>query len=149
MLVILQAFIAHNIHAQTNKRAVFTYDNNGNRTALNVVMIRVDEEAILNDSIYDRNSSENYTDKGLDTIDCANISIYPNPTCGYLTLTADLHDNTTINVSMLSFGGKLIDHKTMTGQNVEFDMTNLSNGVYFLIIDYQEEKHVWKIIKNN
>lgn len=148
-LLFLQFVCIKLTYGQNNMKVSFTYDDNGNRTYLTVSMIRVDENAILNDSLGDA-FSERYTDIGLDTINGINISIYPNPTCGYLVVSADSHDDSApMNMSLLSFGGKLLDEHTSTMENTEFDLTDYTAGVYFLVIDYKGEKHVWKIIKKN
>ena len=54
-----------------------------------------------------------------------------------------------MNMTLLSFNGKLLDEHTSTAKNIEFDLTNRTAGVYFLVSDYKGEKHVWKIIKKN
>lgn len=151
MLVLMtQAITIQEACAQFTHQVLLSYDANGNRTTRNVVLIRVDEETFANDSIGNSSNDEHYTDNGLDTINDISISIYPNPTYGLLMVSANLDDNSApINMSLLSFGGKLIDEKTMTSRTTEFDLTSLPSGVYFLILNGKEERHVWKIIKNN
>lgn len=149
ILLSLLAVCAKHSCAQNNMRVSLTYDDNGNRTYLTAYLIRVDENAMFNDSLGDA-FSERYTDIGLDTINGINISIYPNPTCGSLVVSADSHDDSSpMNMSLLSFGGKLLDEHTSTMGNTEFDLTDYTAGVYFLVINYNGEKHVWKIIKKN
>ena len=149
-VVIIQTIIIQNTIGQSNSRITFTYDSNGNRTAFNVAMIRVDEDAIRNDSIFDSNLSGSSVENYQDIINGINISLYPNPTCGSLMLSTNTNENyIPIDISLLSFGGNIIDKKTLTGQNIEIDMTGCSPGVYFVVIHSQGEKHVWKIIKSN
>lgn len=150
LLIAMHMFAIHNTYAQSNARVSFIYDSNGNRTDLVVVIMRVDENAIMNDSIGDGDITEQYTDNGLDTISGIIVSIYPNPTFGHIVVSADLYeDSYPIRISLLSFDGTLLDEKTLSSSKTEFDFTGFSAGVYFLIVNSQEEKHVWKIIKNN
>lgn len=126
-------------YAQLTSSVVFTYDENGNRTAMEYVVARVYENVLTNDSTK--------TDV-LDDMAILNISVYPNPTSGYLVLSANTHDVATeINARLFSFQGCLIEEKTITAKCTEFNLTGSPAGVYFLSIYYNDKKQIWKIIK--
>ncbi len=121
------------LEAQNNPIVVFYYDDNGNRTGLDYTVIRIDDI----ESIKDANDI-------FDEI----MSVYPNPTTGYLVLTSTINSNESYLVSrLISVQGKLIVEKRLISEHTEFDLTQLSAGIYFLSVECDEEKHMWKIIK--
>ena len=132
-----------------NTRFSFTYDLNGNRTARSIIVLKSNENEIGNDAVADYyDSSENCEDAGIDTFDGINMSIYPNPTCGSIILSTDISQhNQPINASLLSLSGNLLENKTITVSETEFNLNGYSPGVYFLVINCQNENHVWKVIK--
>lgn len=149
LFVIILWGLLSNLHAQSNNRVSFAYDRNGNRVSSSIVIIRTDENAISNDTIgeyYD--PTEDLADTGTDTFDDLKMSIYPNPTCGSLTISTEPADqNNTIHASLLAFNGDVIEEKTITAPETEFDLAGHPAGVYFLITSSGGEKHFWKIIK--
>lgn len=136
--------------AQNSSSVVFTYDNNGNRTSVQYVMSKIDDDESPNDTINDRSGDKNgdFATSGNDTIGGINISIYPNPTSGYLVLSTDSYSQSrTINVRLLSLQGIIIDEREITSDRAEFDLSGSPAGVYLLSIICDEEKHLWKIVK--
>ena len=148
-IMMLEMALFDNICAQNIMRASFNYDRNGNRISQSIIIIRVDENNMYNDSITDsHDSTETLDDTGIDIIGGINMSIYPNPTCGTLILSTDTSQPSNhIIASLLSFNGNLLDEKNIISTKTEFDLTGFPSGIYFLITNCQNEKHVWKIIK--
>ena len=119
---------------------VFDYDDNGNRTSVNYIITQVDENEknIL---------SEELSPSDISSGDI-NLSIYPNPTTGYLILTFEYDEgNQDMMARLFSAQGNLIEEKKIVSDHTEFDLTQAPAGVYFLYIERTGEKQLWKIIK--
>ena len=68
------------------------------------------------------------------------IMVYPNPTKNILNINSSLE----ITYSLYDFTGKVL---ISNSSESEINLTNYSNGVYFLTIDYNGIKFNKKIIK--
>jgi len=84
---------------------------------------------------------------GINDILNNDISIYPNPTNGIL------HINNTegLNISKLELvdiAGKVIYNSQLINEKSEIDMSNQSNGIYFVRIQTDNQVYIQKIIKN-
>jgi hypothetical protein len=74
------------------------------------------------------------------------ISGYPNPTNGIFNV--DLGNNSgTVNYIVTSFEGKTIRKSQTNDQLLRLDLTNESNGIYFLIVNDNKTNATLKIIK--
>ena len=75
-----------------------------------------------------------------------NISIYPNPTRNYVTIETKSNANTTFEIYNLN--GQLIKQSEFLSDITKHvDLSNFSSGIYFIHIDCNNEKYVYKIIK--
>lgn len=75
-----------------------------------------------------------------------NIAIYPNPTNDILTIRIpNLVQETTIAV--FSISGELLKQVVTTNQHSELDLSNFSNGVYFISLQTEKSNKSFKIIK--
>lgn len=93
----------------------------------------VSEILNVNDYYTQTNSSEN------------KISIYPNPTKGIFTITSE--ENLILeNIEILDFSGKNIVRKTIGSKSANFDISNLSKGLYIVKIKTSESVITKKII---
>jgi uncharacterized repeat protein (TIGR03803 family) len=73
------------------------------------------------------------------------ISIYPNPTSDKLYLES--RNILNLEATFFDMIGRQIDYKAIGQyQKIEFDVSTLDKGVYFLIINNQEQSFVRKII---
>lgn len=79
------------------------------------------------------------------------FTVMPNPTQDYLFIYMDVESKNNVK-------GKLVDAKGKTVRTIDYlqpsiayslDMTDLSNGVYFLIMESDSQKTTQKIIKSN
>jgi hypothetical protein len=74
-----------------------------------------------------------------------NVSAYPNP----FTSTVYLQNNNagkTLQVELVSIEGKTILTKTMTTQQTQFDLSEFSEGIYFLKV-YDMDKQLIQTLK--
>ena len=126
-----------------NPAAIFTYDAAGDRTK------RIKDYAKI--SIPPK--SEDLKDKKKiyrDALDEHDISIYPNPTLGNLTVrVTNLKKDTPASLSLYDMTGKLTIKRDVLKETNELDIGNLSNGTYIMKIMIGEKVSEWKIIKNN
>ncbi len=73
-----------------------------------------------------------------------NISIYPNPTSGILTIDFDENDQYSIEITDLT--GKLINTYNSNTQQKSIDLSNYKKGVYIISILIDKEKYSKKLI---
>ena len=125
------------INAQNNASVVYSYDTDGNRTALNYIIIRVDDENATAESTFC--DTEEHADM--------DISLYPNPTNGYLVFSADNISSQTFHVKLYSIQGDVVEEREITSGRAEFNLSDRPAGVYFLSVVCNDEKSLWKIIK--
>ena len=76
-----------------------------------------------------------------------NPIIYPNPTDGNVIIDLKVsYKNVTITLHDLS-GRKIMDKNYVQAQNFDLNI-NQSSGVYFLTINAENKRAVFKLIKN-
>lgn len=85
---------------------------------------------------------------GLSEIFNPKVSIYPNPTNGVANV--DISDfNGTISYSVVSIDGKTIhQEQNITTNNIAIDLSNNSQGIYFLKLYDANSSKVFRVIKN-
>jgi len=72
---------------------------------------------------------------GINTIENANLSIYPNPNNGMFTLTAKFNTNIDFTVEMVNLDGQTIYTKEFNGVNAineTIDVANYAKGIYYI-----------------
>ncbi len=142
IFIVLQLVFIFHMQAQNRANVVYNYDADGNRISVNYILTKYDEDDILNDSVSD---TIDYVTDDLDL----NIEVYPNPTSGYLVLSSDLPGNMPkINVRLYSLQGNIIENIELTSNRTEFNISDYPAGVYFLSVIFENERHLWKIVKN-
>lgn len=73
-----------------------------------------------------------------------NVGVYPNPTTGIFKIVRNTNEKTTY--TLFNTEGKIIEQITSEEETVSFDLSNLSNGIYYLKIGNNK---VEKIVKVN
>lgn len=74
----------------------------------------------------------------------SNSFIYPNPTNGIFTISLN-NDMVLSDISIIDITGKIIN--TYPAQSKDIDVTNLTNGVYFVTFETLSGKKTVKLIK--
>ena len=78
------------------------------------------------------------------------LSVYPNPTTDFLTLSATDTGLNNLKFDLYDMGVKLIEQDQLRDQNTQISMQNLSSGTYLLkVSDNTKTIKTFKIIRNN
>jgi len=88
---------------------------------------------------------------GLEETKCINLAVsaYPNPTTDYLTLSVDNFETSNLSYHLFDISGKLLETKTITGNETSINTSNLVPATYFLkVTENNKEVKTFKIIKN-
>lgn len=122
----------------------FGYDGDGNRISRTLTMDRNEDKSQAADSTATLSSIiETLDDDG-----SATLSIYPNPTHDILTVAVDGLSEKTAKVSMVTISGEVVFSREMSDGRHDFDLSNMSPGIYMLLFSSQNITKSWKIIKD-
>ncbi|AZA58332.1 T9SS C-terminal target domain-containing protein [Chryseobacterium shandongense] len=75
------------------------------------------------------------------------IVLYPNPVDDILNVTIKAFQGDKVSYSLMDMSGKLIAMKEEKNSNFTINMLNLLSGVYVLVIQDENSKKSYKIIK--
>lgn len=80
------------------------------------------------------------------------VSVYPNPTNNQLNIAFELIQNENVNISICTITGQIVrdlgSELMASGQlNYQIDLSGLSEGVYFLILEIGETTITKKVVK--
>ncbi len=96
-------------------------------------------------------SSAIYVDgcAGVSTIgDLTEVSVYPNPTNGFVTLSCE-NFNGTFNYTVTTLEGKTVRETTnVSASSVTIDMSQEPNGIYLIRIEQEGKQHTVKLVKD-
>lgn len=115
---------------QSNDSIVFSYDDNGNRIARNLVFQRVCAPD-MTESVIHSSTTE----------------LFPNPTPGEFSLLLKGQDNKPVHATLLTTNGVILLEKNIENDQTSFNLSNQPNGIYLLEIDSPDGHEAWKIIK--
>lgn len=119
----------------------FDYDDSGNRVSRNTIPLK---STFQNKSKVETNDEKNYIDNTGTNI----ISIFPNPVSMYLNVsiqsTKDILD---IYIQVIDQSGHSVISEKYNENAFQLDLSHLSAGIYYMIINIGEENTKWKIIK--
>jgi hypothetical protein len=74
-----------------------------------------------------------------------NLKVLPNPTIGKFIIKTGTSSDKTIVISDLT--GRIISILSSSEENIEFNLTNVANGIYYAKVSSQNANKVVKIIK--
>ncbi|MDG1476548.1 MAG: T9SS type A sorting domain-containing protein, partial [Vicingaceae bacterium] len=77
----------------------------------------------------------------------ANVSLYPNPTTGNITVSLK-EFGTDVTLTVMNVYGQVVRSERVTTETVNLDLTNLSEGTYLLRLQSEESISVNKFIIN-
>ena len=77
------------------------------------------------------------------------LTVYPNPTLGYLTLNIDTLETESLQFSLFDINGKLLNEEKISNQLTTLNFTSLPNSTYFVKVAANGKNiKTFKIIKN-
>ncbi len=77
------------------------------------------------------------------------VSLYPNPTVDYLTLSIETNSSEKYSYSLFDALGKMIDKKEINNPETKISLSDLPAAAYFINVFNGEKKvKVFKVIKN-
>jgi hypothetical protein len=134
------------------KHIRYTYDESGNRTSRNVIVLKSASYITQRDSggIVQTSGSGLAGETYEENIGKQNIKIYPNPTKGVLLVETEGYEKVAPEKTALyvySFSGKQLFTKTYLNSSFTVDLSNYPNGIYLLKLILGDTKSEWKIIK--
>ena len=115
---------------QQGDSIVFSYDSNGNRISRSLAFERVTPPSIPHAPA----TPSAYT-------------LFPNPTSSGFTLQHHTPCESTIHAVLLNTTGTVLEEKETIGQDLIFDLSKYSEGVYLLEVDGPTGRESWKVIK--
>lgn len=137
LLFILLAIALGNAYGQTLR---YVYDAAGNQTLRYMIYFRSTSPA-------GEEKEENPAHKMLSGCE---VTIYPNPTDGHLTVEIRTDETEFAgNLSLFTLQGQLITRLPLQIPYTELDLTVHPDGTYILQIETGDEKNSWKIIKQS
>ena len=79
------------------------------------------------------------------------FEVMPNPTQDYLFIYMGVESKNNVKGSLMDAKGKVVQKIDYLQPSIAYtmDMTNLSNGIYFLILESENQKTTHKIVKSN
>ncbi len=134
----ITCFIVLSLTCYSQININFLYDASGNRVE-RVIDMNKSAQSEPGDS-----SENNYI---REMIGNGEITIYPNPTRGILTIEMAETGIEGSLISLHDLNGKLILQQPVTITVNEVDLTGVPSGIYFLTILMGNDKGEWKIIK--
>ncbi|MBP1644663.1 MAG: hypothetical protein H6Q16_238 [Bacteroidetes bacterium] len=141
ILTVVSLFFSCILYSQTNFS--FDYDANGNRIKREVIVIpsKMAYSQMPNDSIVDDKATINIIERD-------DIKIYPNPTKGDLNIELNTtSDIQKIQINIISIKGQLLYNTDVVQRAYNLDLSSFAQGAYILIMQVNDKKYEWKIIK--
>lgn len=72
------------------------------------------------------------------------VSIFPNPTEGIVTI---ISENNIQNIGISDINGRWLQYQTTSCQECNLDLSNFTSGVYFMVVNSEDNTTVYKILK--
>ena len=80
----------------------------------------------------------------------ANCTIYPNPSSELINIDLNTHQTTSVRLSLINLQGQVLLSKENGSSNlIPLPVTEIPNGLYFIVIQTQGERRVEKITINH
>lgn len=122
----------------------FGYDGDGNRISRTLTIDRNEEKSQAADSTTNlAGIIETLDDDGI-----ATLAIYPNPTHDILTVAVDGLSEKSATLSIVTISGSVVLSREMSDGKHDFDLSEMSPGIYMLLFSSPNITKSWKIIKD-
>ena len=136
-------FIVISCHGQ-NYTVFFGYDANGNRIGRSLTVAKMEQKYTPTDTI---KASGPFVE-AINDFESVNVSVYPNPTHEKLTVSLLGLSDKSVKACIVTATGTTLILRELSNGIHDFDLANLSPGVYLLQLFIADKTQTWKIIKN-
>jgi Secretion system C-terminal sorting domain/Concanavalin A-like lectin/glucanases superfamily len=145
----LLSSVTYTAAAPSATNTSFIIGNNSDMKADDILIINRALSSTQLDSL--KNLPNPFLTTDINELDLSsNISIYPNPANDILNVefstSLEVTDKATITI--INALGEEIINKTVTTQNLKFNTSNLTSGIYFVKVENTNGSAIKKIIKN-
>lgn len=140
MLTICLLLFSCIAYSQTNFS--FDYDANGNRITREIIVLKsqITKSENIQDTILQDLSSQ--------VIKKDDIKIYPNPTRGNLKIELNINsDIEKIQINIINVKGQLVYKTNELENSYTINLSSEPKGAYILIMQVNDKRYEWKIIK--
>jgi hypothetical protein len=141
-------FLSLPLFSQTPSHVEFAYDAAGNRTAREVIYLK----STATDTTQQLN--ESYLEQVADSVEYKSsigsrqVTIFPNPTRGQLTIAMEItDDDSPVKLELFSLAGESILQQTIRQPKTTVDLSGQPAGSYILSISLAGSQRSWKVIK--
>ena len=83
-----------------------------------------------------------------DMLNKASLSLYPNPSYGYLTVDLAAYDGTPVDMMMYDLRGKQVLTRQLTSAQTTLDLVDMNAGTYVIRLETEGEAVTMKFVKN-
>jgi len=147
-LIIISVFATVQVFSQAISHVEFAYDDAGNRTTRQVIYLKsqkADSTQQLKEGFFQQNT-DSVEFKG--TFGNREVSIFPNPTKGILTIAiANREEESPARLELFSLAGEMILQQSIRQGQTTVDLSGHPAGTYLLKISSAAGGQTWKIIK--
>lgn len=84
-------------------------------------------------------------DVAVEENEIGNSKIYPNPTTGKIVIDADFEG--TAQVELVDLSGRILDRKSASNNNLEFDLSDKTKGMYIIRLTSDTKTFYYKVVK--
>jgi len=141
-------FLSLPLFSQTLSHVEFYYDAAGNRTAREVIYLK----STAADTT--QQLKESYLEQAADSVEYKSsigsrqVSIFPNPTRGLLTIAMEIpYDDRQVKLELFSLAGESILQQIIRQPKTTVDLSGQPAGSYILSISLAGSHRSWKVIK--
>ena len=121
----------------------FSYDDCGNRTERYLEIKKIEE----NGKSVDMPEHAGWLTSAEEVIAGVQITLFPNPTDGKLTLSRTENGEAVIRATICTATGAAVEKCDITSLQHDFDLSRLPSGIYILRLESATESQTWKVIK--
>lgn len=138
---------------------MYGYDNNGNRTLRDVIVLTQNKSTVPPDSTNNTNDTTLAQTNTADSIKASEqnkieasfagnkVLIYPNPAKYYVTVEIENISGKKAEVNVCDIFGKSIEKIQVTNNRTLIDFSQKAIGTYLLKMTIDNKSDIWKIVK--
>ncbi len=156
--LIAGCFLPRPGYSQATINYTFGYDGSGNRISRNVIILKsaslakdslLKDALLTNDSLTYVSSEAKGNDVFEEMFEKKQITIYPNPTKGLITVQIPLNEEDNARIALYDLRGSLLLEYKNVSSITEVDLSDKPSGTYLMKIFIGNKPTTWKIIKQN